>query len=670
MKAKTTRRTLLLSAMALLLCCTMLVGTTFAWFTDSISSGVNMIASGNLDVDMKYGKVANGQISGWNDVAGAENLFDPNALWEPGRVEVVYLQVNNLGTLQLNYQLNVKVNEETPAKNVDDTEFKLSDHLVFKVVEMDDSLTTYTDRQAVAAAAGTALGLKDYNGQTTKLEPNGIDYVALIVYMPESVGNEANYRGTEIPTIKLGVELAATQVDVESDSFGPDYDEFAGLPWDGTTKEEPEADENGIIHITNSAELVALMDVTGNSIYYGKTIVLDADINLGGRTVKGIGSDGTNFAGIFDGQGHTISNFKIDASGRGYYAGLFNQVSHGGTVKNLTVANATVTGTSMVGAVASSVDSGIVTNCKAINCTVSGVKKVGSVIGYSAGGTVTDNYAENCIVYYSEKDGSEILGFENTGSTVSGNTFSNVTALKAQTVSTAAQLAAAIPYGGNIVLGADIDTGNNWTSARSTDTLTILGNGHTITNLNKPLLVGNAASHVTIKDLTITKSNVGAAVNENGLGTGAFIAFKDAGGTVTFENCHLVDSTVTGNERAGGLIGYSSGTHLTIRNCSVTNCKITAYGGAAGLAGYVQSALVVENSKVTGTTVTANEDRLGTKSALAGAVIGTVNGNTVFTNVTASGNTVSNNNALPVYSDSIGRWVSGTLTIDGTAMTK
>ena len=245
---KHTKKALLLSVISLLLCCTMLVGTTFAWFTDSISSGVNMIASGNLDVDMKYGKVANGQISGWNDVAGAENLFDPNALWEPGRVEVVYLQVNNLGTLQLNYQLNVKVNEETPAKNVDDTEFKLSDHLVFKVVEMDDSLTTYTDRQAVAAAAGTALGLKDYNGQTTKLEPNGIDYVALIVYMPESVGNEANYRGSR-PEIKLGVELLATQVDHETDSFGPDYDAGLSPLKDG----EVLIEKGGAQYVTNAA---------------------------------------------------------------------------------------------------------------------------------------------------------------------------------------------------------------------------------------------------------------------------------------------------------------------------------------------------------------------------------------------------------------------------------
>ena len=223
---KTTRRALVLSLLSLLLCCSMLVGTTFAWFTDSVQSGKNTIIAGNLDVELEYAKVVNGQLTNWAPVAGKTDVFDPNALWEPGRVEVAYLRVTNLGTLALKYQLGVNVASETVAKNVADEEFKLSDHLVFKVVEMPDALTTYTDREAVATAAGTEKGLKDYNGTTTPLEVGGTDYVALIVYMPETVGNEANYRGT-CPEITLGVNLFATQKDVENDSFGPDYDKEA-----------------------------------------------------------------------------------------------------------------------------------------------------------------------------------------------------------------------------------------------------------------------------------------------------------------------------------------------------------------------------------------------------------------------------------------------------------
>ena len=237
MKRKnTTRSALFTSIISLLLCVSMLVGTTFAWFTDEVVSGKNQIIAGNLDVELEYAKVVNGQITGWNTVAGKTDIFDPNALWEPGRVEVVYLKVSNLGSLALKYQLGVNVESETPGISVKtNAEFKLSDFLVFKTVEMSDGLTTYTDREAAQLAAGAEMGLKDYNGKTTALDPKGgandTDYVALIVYMPETVGNEANYKtGTPAPFIELGVNLYATQKDAESDSFGPDYDENAWHP--------------------------------------------------------------------------------------------------------------------------------------------------------------------------------------------------------------------------------------------------------------------------------------------------------------------------------------------------------------------------------------------------------------------------------------------------------
>ena len=54
MNKKTTRKALVLSLLALLLCCSMLVGTTFAWFTDSVTSGNNKIIAGNLDVELEY----------------------------------------------------------------------------------------------------------------------------------------------------------------------------------------------------------------------------------------------------------------------------------------------------------------------------------------------------------------------------------------------------------------------------------------------------------------------------------------------------------------------------------------------------------------------------------------------------------------------------------------
>ena len=230
MTKKTVKRSLLASIIALVVSVSMLAGTTFAWFTDSVTSNNNVIKAGNLDVELEYATVVDGQIQDWETVQGSDEIFDKNALWEPGRVEVAYLKVSNLGSLALKYQLGVNVVNEVAGVNKAGEPFKLSDHLVFKVVEMPDALTTYTDRQATIVASGTEKGLKDYNGKTTALEVTGVDYVALIVYMPKTVGNEANYRGTEIPKIELGVNLYATQYNAESDSFGPDYDEDAWHP--------------------------------------------------------------------------------------------------------------------------------------------------------------------------------------------------------------------------------------------------------------------------------------------------------------------------------------------------------------------------------------------------------------------------------------------------------
>ena len=226
-----TRNALFSSIISLLLCVSMLVGTTFAWFTDKVESGVNTIAAGNLDVELEYKKVVNGELAAdWTDVKGATTIFDENTLWEPGHVEVAYLKVSNEGSLALKYQLGVNFKDTVIGKTEEGDDIYLSKHLVFAAVEMPDEMTVYSDREAVAVAAGSTKGIVDYNGVTKALDAKGgtndVDYVALIVYMPTTVENEANYRGTA-PKIELGINLYATQVEAESDSFGDDYDEGA-----------------------------------------------------------------------------------------------------------------------------------------------------------------------------------------------------------------------------------------------------------------------------------------------------------------------------------------------------------------------------------------------------------------------------------------------------------
>ena len=72
MKMKSTKKALLTSVLSLLLCCSMLIGTTFAWFTDNASSGMNTIAAGNLDVELYY-QLENQ--SDWTPVNADTNVF-------------------------------------------------------------------------------------------------------------------------------------------------------------------------------------------------------------------------------------------------------------------------------------------------------------------------------------------------------------------------------------------------------------------------------------------------------------------------------------------------------------------------------------------------------------------------------------------------------------------
>ena len=657
---KTTKGALLSSVVALLVCFTMLLGTTFAWFTDSVTSSNNIIQSGNLDVELYY--QAEGKTD-WTKVNANTNVFMENALWEPGHTEVVKLKVVNEGSLALKYNLGVNVASETGSVNVEGKDFLLSDYIKYGIV---DGAQTYTREQAVTAVEATATKLNQaYNSGTTALEAKNDTnsdekVVTMVVYMPQEVGNEANFaKDAAVPTINLGLNLFATQYTAENDSFGDNCDEYAGLPWDGESKEDPKADENGVIHVTNAAELVAMMDTTGNSIYSGKTIVLDADINLGGKTVKGIGGD-DNFAGVFDGQGHTISNFTVDASNRSYYAGLFNQVSHGGTVKNLTVKGATIIGNSMVGAVASSVDlSATVDNCRAIGCTLIGVKKVGAVVGYSAGSTVTNNYAENCAVYYSEKEGAEILGYEYTGSTVNNNTFTDVEVVNATVILDADDLvyfAKSVNVDGETYAGktvkliADIDLANrNWLpigmighEMGSTYPWyyapfcgTFDGNGYTISNMktcdmwnvgnyqyfNGAALFGCTSDGAVIKNLTIKNAIVLGTAGNGGAGYAyaSAVVGNHWKGSLTFENVSVEDSGIYGSAHIGCLLGIagrekSNPATITFTNCTMKNItevyvnKTHNNGDVIGTDGHFNPTIIGEDSVVQNN-VTVKQDR-------------------------------------------------------------
>lgn len=217
-ESKKTKRELTASIVSVVLCLVMLVGLTFAWFTDSVTNKGNIIKSGNLNVAFEW---ANGtealDTATWKDASG-DAIFNYDA-WEPGYTEVRHVRISNKGNLALKYEIKIVPNGEVS---------KLAEAIDVYYIEGGQQLTGRTDLTD-ANKIGT---LKDilanpYAAKGHILAGGNADVATIALKMQESAGND--YRNLSIGS-DFSVQLVATQYTKESDSFGSDYDADAGYP--------------------------------------------------------------------------------------------------------------------------------------------------------------------------------------------------------------------------------------------------------------------------------------------------------------------------------------------------------------------------------------------------------------------------------------------------------
>ena len=206
---KSTKRALLSSILAMVLCCSMLLGTTFAWFTDSVTSANNIIKTGTLNVEMYWSEGKDAPTDdAWKD-ASKGAIFN-NTLWEPGYTEARHLKIANEGTLALKYQLAI-----IPNGDVSD----LAD--VIDVYYQSPATQIDADRANLGTKVGTladVIRTGIHDGALTA----GTAYTATIVLkMQESAGNE--YQNKSIGS-DFSVILMATQFTAEKDSLNDQYD--------------------------------------------------------------------------------------------------------------------------------------------------------------------------------------------------------------------------------------------------------------------------------------------------------------------------------------------------------------------------------------------------------------------------------------------------------------
>ncbi len=214
-KQKSTKRALLLSALSLLMCVSMFIGSTFAWFTDSVTSGTNKIIAGNLDVELYHSdKNATDE-----KVSNTTKLFDDVALWEPGAMVWEKLTVKNLGSLALKYTLTVNVSDVSVVNGKSLAE-------VLKVAVMEVQPT----RENIVSAATQDLKTFALKNGGDLAANTGVDEFYVAIYWAPSANDNDYNVADELLYANLGVTLVATQATVENDSFGNDYDAGATDP--------------------------------------------------------------------------------------------------------------------------------------------------------------------------------------------------------------------------------------------------------------------------------------------------------------------------------------------------------------------------------------------------------------------------------------------------------
>ena len=306
-RSSTTKKALLISTCALLFSMLMMAGSTFAWFTDSVSSGTNTITTGKLDVQLLH---TNQKVTEAKEVQQNTLLFtdeDGNSIdWEPGAVAYENFTVKNSGDLALNYRLALDLNN---ANTIAGTKRSLKDVLKVKVL---DHAVGATDLSEEALKTGfqqvtsdqLSIPVAAYNNDSNKsvqkltVGSTSTTYGVIIYWQPNAETdynyNLANYSDTDKDgktidntsdgndhlTIDLGVSLGATQAPEESDSNGSDYDTNAICPV---------SNESELIQALQNADKDDVVELTGNiALTEPLSITKDVTIrSIGGAEISG-----------------------------------------------------------------------------------------------------------------------------------------------------------------------------------------------------------------------------------------------------------------------------------------------------------------------------------------------------------------------------------------------
>ena len=565
---KSTKRALLGSVMAMVLCLAMLVGATFAWFTDTASTGVNKIQAGNLDVVLEMQNADGKWVSAEGktlDFVKAADAKGEAILWEPGcTYELPALRIRNNGNLALKYKVAITgINGSA----------KLNEAIEWTIGDV-----AMGAEQHLAAGESSAFTIKGH--------------------MWESAGNE--YMNESIDGIAITV--VATQDTVESDSFDKDYDADAEYPYDA----DAEYPVVAVGDVNTDGDTVLKDKEEDHTIQVTVPAgALDEGVqSLKLEVVKSATPAGVQVASTESSQSYEVT--MKDQSG--------NAVSTNGTLmtvemnvgKNRTALKLYHDGEKMTkdnGTLTDAADHYVYDAATGyVTMKVSHFSPFTAVFArdywtdHAADGYATPVDTANKVVTVASAEELALFAKEVTDD---GKNYSGYT----------------------LNLANDVDLGEYlWKPINGYNRLSgivVNGNGHTIRNMkvrgctNSSVygagFIGDINGAVTVKDIAFDGADVFFVnyAKPQFAGNVGGVVLGYTYGTTLFENVSVTNSSIWGFGKIGILLGMGAdpGVKVTFKDCVSKNNTIHAAYDMGGLAGMIQRGNGVDNASVENCTV-------------------------------------------------------------------
>ena len=535
---KTTKHALMSSVVALLLCCAMLIGTTFAWFTDTASTAVNKIQAGTLDVALEMYDGAN-----WVSAEGKTLQFKVNGaipaagtqiLWEPGcTYELPALRVVNKGNLALKYKV------------------------IITGINGDATLNDVIDWTIGTVALGTEQHLAV--GANNEFTIKG--------HMQETAGNE--YQGLSIDGI--GITVIATQDTVEFDSIDKQYDKDALYPVLAPVLNNTDSIEYASAPTTEKTieNDKAVSNIPANTeIYENTSDATPITLAAGGELQRVLKTTNSSADSVTYDIGYNYVNGSSTTEVHKFSEVVENIIQLSTGLKEVKV---THNGTAMTEATTTNADG-----------TYSYDAATGKLCIYSS------TYSSYTISYKSEHEvavdgqGMSVAAFRD--SVNAGNSYAGKTVV----------LLRNLDLSGSEWTPIGQKSGNKFSGVFDGKNFKV--EGMTISNTteiqNSDTFDGYAAFFGAINGGTVKNLSVYGSVNsKNAAGV---VARVDGNSSVI--NCHnYATVTAPSNGKAGGVICLTNAAAISVQDCTNSGTVSGGNSGTAGIVGYANAGVTISD---------------------------------------------------------------------------